>query len=179
MVKKSYKSLVMAVIFPYLLTLMVLLCCILPMTFDGFNGVQFDIVVFFMFTVACFIVAIVLVIIKGVRVLKDDNYTAYDLLKTNRNIKLIHILAYVCNFIMGLILLFTVMLMGLSVIIIAYDVLSITLTGVWGMFGILKLKKEQKISIKRTMFYIVLQFIFCIDVISAILLPAICKKSEA
>lgn len=174
--KKLYRPLIITIIFPYLLTLMVLFVFILPQSFDVFHNIRFDIVKFFIFIIACFIVTIVMIIIKGVYVLKDDSYTAYDLLKSNRNIKLIHIAAYICNFIMAIIVIFTVILMGLIVFIFVFNMLSITLTGTWGIFCILKLKKEQNISKARTILYILLQFIFCIDVISAVLLAIKYKK---
>lgn len=176
--KKSNKLLVMAISFPYLFTTYVFGNCILPKWVPSFSGIPIDISIFLLLAVVWFIIALIQVIIKGICVLKDDDYTAHDLLKLNRNFKLIQTPAYICNFILGIILVVTVILVVYVPIIIILDLLSIVLTGVWGMFCMLKLKKEQGISTGNTILYSVLQFIFCMDIVSAIVLPIVYKQER-
>lgn len=174
---KSYKLLILARIFPYLFTIYLFAQIVLPCWIPGYSGIPLDITIFFLLILVLFVIALVQVIIKGVCVLKDDDYTAQDLLKSNRNLKLMQIPAYICNFILGIRVLLTILFALYTWCFIIMDLLSIVLSGIWGTFCMLKLKKEQRISTGSTVLYSLLQFIFCIDVISAVLIPILHKKT--
>ncbi len=176
---KSYKLLIMTRIFPYLLTIYIFAQCVLPYWIPGYSGIQYlDADMFFLLALVLFVIALIQVIIKGICVLKDDTYTAQDLLKSNRNLKLMQIPAYICNFILAVVLLVTVLLALYAWVIMILDVLSIVLSGIWGTFCMLKLKKEQGISTGKTILFSLLQFIFCIDVISAVLISMLYKNQD-
>lgn len=175
---KSYKLLIPARIFPYLLTIYLFAQIVLPYWIPRYSGIPYlDMTMFFLLTLVLFVIVLVQVIIKGVCVLKDDDYTAQDLLKSNRNLKLMQIPAYICNFILGIGILLTILISVYAFGVIILDLLSIVLSGIWGTFCMLKLKKEQRISTGSTVLYSLLQFIFCIDVISAVLISVLHKKN--
>ena len=169
---KSYKLLIMTRIFPYLLTIYLFVQVVLPYWIPGYSGIPY-LGPFWLLALVLSVIALIQVIIKGVCVLKDDTYTAQDLLKSNRNLKLMQIPAYICNFILAVMALVTVLFSIITGMIVFLDVLSIVLSGIWGTFCMFKLKKEQGISMGKTILYSLLQFIFCIDVISAVLISAL------
>ncbi len=90
------------------------------------------------------------------------------LLYVNMIIKLIHIPAFMMLFLLGLISTITIFTIGLSVIIFTLDVLIIILSGFVGTGAILKCLKEKRFTKKEAIRYIMSQFIFCLDVFSAI-----------
>lgn len=174
---KSYKLLIMTRIFPYLLTIYLFVQVVLPYWIPEFSGIPY-LGPFCLLALVLSVIALIQVIIKGICVLKDDTYTAQDLLKSNRNLKLMQIPAYICNFILAVMALVTVLFSIITGMIVFLDVLSIMLSGIWGMFCMLKLKKEQGISAGKTILFSLLQFIFCIDVISAVLISALYKNQD-
>lgn len=176
---KSYKLLIMTRIFPYLLTIYIFAQGVLPYWIPGYSGIPYlDVTMFFLLALVLSVIALIQVIIKGICVLKDDTYTAQDLLKSNRDLKLVQIPAYICNFILAVMALVTVLFSIFTWMIVILDVLSIVLSGIWGTFCMFKLKKEQGISTGKTILYSLLQFIFCFDVISAVLISALHKNQD-
>lgn len=95
-----------------------------------------------------------------------------EVLKINMIIKIVQIPAYIAIFVLGLIFMLTLFTIGFSIFFVIYDCLAIFLTGIIGVSAIISLKGENQ---KITTFYFVnvfLQFIFCLDVISAIVVYA-------
>lgn len=93
---------------------------------------------------------------------------AQEILYTNMIIKLVQIPAYVFIFFVGLMGLFTIFTMAISIVLLVLDSLTIFLTGLIGLSGIIKGCSEHKISKKESIFHGMFQFIFCLDIISCI-----------
>ncbi|QQO10867.1 hypothetical protein [Breznakiella homolactica] len=85
-------------------------------------------------------------------------------------IKLIQIPAYVLIFLAGLLLLSTIFTMGISVVLMVLDIMAVFLSGLIGLAGVIRGFLEKKISKKASVIHGFLQFIFCADVISSIIL---------
>lgn len=93
-----------------------------------------------------------------------------ELARSNLVVKLIHIPAYLIIFILGIICLITVFTIGFSLAFIIFDCMTIFLTGMLGLCAILRGRSHGLFYGKRTIFFAVLQFLFCLDIVGAILL---------
>jgi hypothetical protein len=98
------------------------------------------------------------------------------LLYINMVIKLIQIPAYVLIFFIGLICLFTIFTMAISIVLMIFDGMAIFLTGLIGLAGIIRCLIENKITKKTAVIYAIFQFIFCADVITSIKIYKKIKK---
>ena len=94
--------------------------------------------------------------------------SARELLRINMVIKIIHVPAYILIFFIGLFSLITIFTAGISVALIILDGLTILLTGLIGLAGIIRAFVENKLPKKTAILHTVLQFIFCADVVSSI-----------
>jgi hypothetical protein len=102
-----------------------------------------------------------------------------DILRTNMIIKLIHVPAYILIFLLGLAFLITIFTMGVSIVFVLLDCFTIFLSGLIGLSGVIRSYQEKKLTKMEAMAYGFHQFIFCIDVISAIrVYRYIRRKSE-
>lgn len=165
--KNSYLSLLLVILFPYLI-LLALICIftqniVMEKIFQ--NNVLYLILVLIVFYIIAFISAIV-VSIRNI-ILKQNPQT---LLKMNMIIKLIHVPAYVLIFFAGLLSVLTIFTMGFSIAFFVLDCMTIFLTGIIGLFGLIRSLIENKLPQKTVIFYSILQFVFCFDVISSILI---------
>ncbi len=85
-------------------------------------------------------------------------------------IKLFQVPAYLFIFVVGLACMVTIFSMGISFFLIAFDGISIFLSGLVGISAVKCNYTNGILSKKELLFYGVLQFIFCVDVICAIFL---------
>lgn len=88
----------------------------------------------------------------------------------NMVVKAAQIPAYGLIFVLGLLSFSTLFTMGLSVFLLLFDLLSILLTGLIGVAGAARCRADGTISKRLAIWSGLLQFIFCIDVISAVVL---------
>ena len=103
---------------------------------------------------------------------------AQDLLRVNMIIKLIHVPAYIIIFIIGMIGLITIFTMGISLALMILDVMTIFLTGVIGLGGVIRAYKETKLSKKSAIIHGILQFVFCADVFSSVIVYRRVKRKD-
>lgn len=174
--KKKYGTLILLIIYPYTFTLFLAIGIALNQIQ---STVDFRFADFLKFTPLLYPVMLGLVIHKSVKMLKDDFYTSRDMVHMNTIIKCIQIPAYVLNFVLGVALFFTAILIPIVLVVILFDVASISLSGLYSVFCLLKAKKEGRLSAGSAMLFGVLHFIFCIDVIAAIVLAVTQNKKDA
>lgn len=98
--------------------------------------------------------------------LARNRWTVRELARVNLFIKLVHIPAYVFWFAAG-ILFFLFMGAPLAFFM---DVMAISLSGLVGLAAVTRCKKEGVLTGKQAVIHGILQFIFCADVVSAIIL---------
>jgi len=101
---------------------------------------------------------------------------ARELLRLNLVIKLVHIPAYVIIFILGLAFMITIFTFAISIVLMILDVMTIFLSGLIGLSGVIRGYSEEKISMKSATIHGILQFVFCLDVISAVIVYRRVKK---
>jgi hypothetical protein len=164
--KKFYLLLPLIILFPYIV-LSAFICLFSNAFMDTVfknNGLYLFLTLMIIYIIA-FVCSIILFITNIV--FKRDSL---QLLRINMIIKIIHIPAYVLIFLFGLLCLITIFSAWITLILMVFDIITIFLTGLIGFGGIIRGVIENKISKKTAAIYAVLQFVFCFDVISSILL---------
>lgn len=99
-----------------------------------------------------------------------NNNNALETAKINMIIKILQIPAYLFIFIIGLACMFTIFTFGISFLLITLDCTSIFLTGIIGVSAVKCNYTEKILSSKELFLHNILQFVFCADVISAVIL---------
>lgn len=94
----------------------------------------------------------------------------------NMLIKLVQIPAYLAIFVLGVLFFITIFTYAFSVFFVLFDCITIFLTGLVGLTANLRLYKEHKCSGSFAALNSVCQFIFCIDVISAVVVYVYSRK---
>lgn len=89
-------------------------------------------------------------------------------------VKLLQIPAYVMWFLFAMV----AFLFGGPVIAFFFDVLTIILSGLLGLAGVLRTREEGKLTTPQAVGYGILQFIFCVDIVSAILVYCASRKHK-
>lgn len=85
--------------------------------------------------------------------------------------------AYLAIFVLGVLFFITIFTYAFSVFFVLFDCITIFLTGLVGLTANLRLYKERKCSGSFAALNSVCQFVFCIDVISAVVVY-ICSRKE-
>lgn len=85
----------------------------------------------------------------------------------NMMIKLIQIPAYVLIFILGVIFSISIFTYAFSFFFVIFDFLTIFLTGLIGVSAVVRCYRDGKVSEEFSVVNGILQFVFCVDVISA------------
>lgn len=101
-----------------------------------------------------------------------------ELCKINMIIKIILIPAYVVFFLLGLACMITIFTIAISILLIIFDVMSIILSGIFGISAVKRSYDSKAISTQEMIIYGFLQFVFCADVISSIILFRKTKKLQ-
>ncbi|MDF2905515.1 MAG: hypothetical protein K0R34_836 [Herbinix sp.] len=158
------------VLFPYLIVF------ILISIFKGYFTDDF--LLFLLITlVVLYVVAIVCAIagfMKGV----TKKYQPQEILRINMMIKLLHIPAYLLIFVFGLLCTITIFTIGVTVVLMILDGMTIVLSGLVGLGGIIGSLREKKISTNKAVIHGILQFVYCADVISSIVMYRTVKASQ-
>ena len=174
-INKTLWKLFFVIIFPYLILFTVYLM------FFGHNIIE---KVFFnngfyliLALIFFYVIALISAFVFFIKNILSKKYSE-NILKINMIIKILHIPAYILIFLMGVISFITIFTIGFSIAFIILDMLTIFMTGLIGLSGIIIGFKEKKISIKNAIIFSIFQFIFCIDVFSSIIIYKKIKKEK-
>lgn len=94
-------------------------------------------------------------------------WDAASLAKTAWIVKLIQIPAYLAIFVLGVIFLTSIFLFAFTLVLMLLDYASILMSGMLCSAAVINGSRSGKIRLKSNIWIIVLQFIFCADVIAA------------
>lgn len=97
----------------------------------------------------------------------SKKWDAASLAKTAWIVKLIQIPAYVAIFVLGVIFLTTIFLFALTLVLMVLDYVSVLMSGMLTSAAVINGSRSGKIRLKSNIWIIVLQFIFCADVVAA------------
>ena len=170
--KKRIWWLVPTITLPYLLLLT--LCIILFSTDQSiFKFIMENIfqnnawILLATFTLYCIIASTLSIICFILSIVKK--WDALTLAKTSMIIKLIQVPAYIMIFIFGFIMLITIFTIPFSFVLFIFDCWILFLTSLITLSGVLNSIYEKKLKFSEIIWVIILQFIFCVDVVSSII----------
>lgn len=132
------------------------------------DDVLLGLIALYLFALLCVIIVFIVGLAGKVDPLKR--------LRVNMMIKLIHIPAYILIFLIGFLCLFTIFTIGVSLVLMILDCVTVFSSGLIGLSGVIRSRKANLISKKTANIHGILQFVFCADVISAIIL---CKSVKS
>ena len=94
-------------------------------------------------------------------------WDAASLAKTAWIVKLIQIPAYLAIFVLGVIFLTSIFLFAFTLVLMVLDYVSVLMSGMLTSAAVINGSRSGKIRLKSNIWIIVLQFIFCADVVAA------------
>lgn len=95
-------------------------------------------------------------------------WDSYELARANMILKLIPVPAYILIFLIGCAFLITIFTFAISVILMLLDGMAIVLSGLIGVAAVKRNHSDKILSTKEMVVHGILQFVFCADVVSAI-----------
>ncbi len=162
---RKYIPFIGIILFPYFIVFAII-CIFTGFLMDTvFNNNPFLLVFIIIVLFILSLLSVPAILVPG---FKKKNVT--ELLRINMIIKLLHIPAYLLIFIFGLLCMITIFTIGVTFILMILDGMTIILSGLIGISSIINGLRENKISLKQAVIHGVLQFIYCVDVISSIVL---------
>ena len=100
---------------------------------------------------------------------RNGCFHATDLARANMIVKLIQIPAYIFIFMIGILCMVMIFTIGISFVLLLLDALSIGLTGLFAIAAFQNLNLEGMITRKAQFIYSIASFLFCVDVIIAVI----------
>lgn len=178
----THLKMIPIIIYPYLYMLGILFIFIFAVIEGSItNDYEYSALsVFLIIPLALFItlICLVIAIINSIKAGKNC-YGIYYPTRMNLIIKLVQIPAYTINFILGLIGLFmSIWGIGVLALVLIVDFLSIVLSGINNIGCCINLYKNKIISKKLTILFIILSFIYVIDVFVALGLFLYLRKNN-
>jgi hypothetical protein len=170
----KYIQFFLIALFPYLIVF-ALICMFKTYFMDTvFHNNIFSLllilIVLYVVALGCAVTAFIASLAKESKIL--------DVLRINIIIKLIHIPAYLFIFVVGLSSMITIFTSGISIVLVILDGMTIALSGLIGLGGVIKSLRENKIFIKAAIIHGILQFVFCVAIISSIVIYRTVKATE-
>lgn len=129
------------------------------------------------FMLLFYLSSVVIAIITLTASLKKK-WDADKILFANMLVKLIQIPAYIMIFVMGVCSLITIFTIPFAIVYWMLDCISVFSTGLVAMSGSIRAKQEGKFSVAFTVITSILSYIFCIDVIVAVVMYVKYKKAQ-
>ena len=167
-------SFILAAIFPYLviaaLAILFFSSQIIDVAFQS-NGLLY-IGALLLLLFAIFVWTVVFTVCN---LIKKD-LTAHGWAKAVMLVKLCQIPAYLTMFVFGLVFLITIFLLPFAIGLMFVSIACITMTGLLGTVTCLRAFREQRLSAPLAILAAILQFVFCVDIVAAIVLYVKCKK---
>lgn len=103
-------------------------------------------------------------------------WDSLSLAKTVMIIKLVQIPAYILIFVLGVMLAITIFTYPIAFLLIIFDCFSLYLSGLIFILSAINSVRQGKFSTRNIIFVIILQFIFCADVLASVIFYFKLKK---
>lgn len=171
---RKYLQFLLIALFPYLIVF-ALICMFTGYFMDtvfqnNVYSLLLILIVLYVVALVCAVTVFITSLAKKRRIL--------EVLRINMIMKLIHIPAYLFIFVVGLFSMITIFTFGITIVLIILDGMTIVLSGLIGLGGVIRSLRENKISMKVAVIHGILQFVFCADIISSIVIYRIVKATE-
>lgn len=166
-------------LYPYIYMICLVIYFIIYDKVDNSTAMQSNgMLILLALAIVCNLYSLIVVVVNMVLAAKGK-YKAIDLVRMNMNIKLAHIPAYMVHFGLGMVgLLASVWGIGFILWAVLIDLLTIGLTGMNGISACISARKEGLLSKGMTVLFAITNFIYCVDVLCAILIYDKLKKSK-
>ncbi len=162
---RKYSPFLLIILFPYFIVF-ALICIFTGFLMDTvFNNNAFSLVFILIILYVFSLFSALVVLIAG---FKKKN--SLEVLRISMIIKILHIPAYLLIFVFGLLCTLTIFTIGITIVLMILDGMTITLSGLIGISGIIRGLRENKISLKKAVIHGILQFVYCADIISSIII---------
>lgn len=166
---KKYLKMLPIMIYPYIYIICLVLYVFACSQFSGVDVQAYGSLALLAAAVICNLYCLFMIIANIVQACRGK-YTARELTKMTMIFKLVQIPAFLFHFLMGAAgLLMSVWGIGFIMLAILMDVLSIFLTGMVGIGAAIACAKQKALSKGGAVIYAILNFIFCVDVVSSII----------
>lgn len=167
---KKYLSIIPLILYPYAYLIWIIGLIITGLTFEEIVGMELIMDIFGVIFILYNVYIVFIIIFNFVQALRGK-YSAYELVKINLLVKGLQIPAYIFHFVLGLVgLVMSVWGIGFIILAIVIDFITIALTGLNALGCAIRIKKENKVSTIVSVVFGIASFVFCIDVILAIVL---------
>ena len=175
---KKYIAIIPLIVYPYAYILWIIGFLLSGLTLEEFIGIDAIMIIFAAIFIIYNVYILFIIIYNFIQAIRGK-YSAYQLAKMNLLVKGLQIPAYIFHFIIGLIG-FVMSIWGIGFIILAVvvDFLTIALTGLNALGCAIRIKKENKASTVVSVFTGMYSFVFCIDVIIAVVLFVMMYKDD-
>ena len=120
------------------------------------------------FSIICVIHTVLTIICSAWLISRKQD--ALAVAKTAMIIKLIQIPAYILIFVLGVLLVIAIWTIPFSIALFLVDCLSVFMTGLLVFSSVVISLKNKHFKFKEVFWIVLLQFVFCLDVIAAVLL---------
>ena len=127
------------------------------------------------FFICCLIVAVISIVYSILSIYNE--WDPLSIAKTAMIVKLIQLPAYIMIFIVGAFLILTIFTIFFSIGLFLFDCLSLFITGILVVSAVVNSEKKGVFKAKQVIWVIIMQFIFCLDVISSIVFYIKLKKA--
>lgn len=165
MIKKCL-LLIPVTIIPYVIILMGYLFFGHPEIIENvFNGN----VLFYFVTIFAMLVFSIIVTCITIGVSIYANWDCVSFARSVMIVKLIHIPAYIIIFLCGVAFSITIFLYAANILLVIFDCCFIAMTGGLAVSSVILAIRQKKWKVSNVVWPILLQFIFCVDVIASII----------
>lgn len=171
---KKYLRMLPVILFPYFYIIIIFVAIAISNTFDISEGAEIWIGIIVLYVLLSFLIAIV----NAVQTAKMKGGVG-DAVKINAVVKLVQIPAYIFHFLLGVLgLLMGIFGIGFWLFAIFIDLVTIILTGISAVGCAIRMYKDGYIKLCTSIFMGIGSFMFCIDVVIAILYIVMLKTHE-
>ena len=126
--------------------------------------------IYVVMAIALTVIAFVLAIVK--------NWDAVSLAKTAMLIKVIQIPAYIVIFGLGVLLAITIFTYPVTILFIILDYITLVMSGLLNIAGVILAARQKKQSFKSSVWIVVLQFVYCADIVASVIFYIKLKKAQ-
>lgn len=171
---KKYLLFVPAMLYPYFIVAILFLLFNRDSApgrifWEGMNSIENNGLLLLILVLLVWLGCIFSIIIAFSRAVKNK-WDTVKLLRMNMIVKLVHIPTYIFLFVLGLVCLMMIFTVGVTVIIVILDAMTIFLSGMISVLTVSKGCTEKLFSPGKAVLFGILGFVYCVDVIEAVIL---------
>lgn len=175
---KKYLKLIPLILYPYAYLILLFSMFIFQKTF-GNAAASENLFVVLIGVFAIYHIYVLFIAIYNSVAMAKKRYSAHEAAKMNLAVKCWQIPAYIFHYLLGLLGLFmSIWGIGVILFVLVIDLLTIILTGIHSIGCTIRMKKDGILSPRLAFFTGVGSFIYCADIVIAIVYVSLCKRQK-